>query len=97
MLNDDDKVFVSPLNKLKRANEGAEILGLTPIKIEIKELKAKRALKIARKSELVRCKVKEVLEYTLLNDSIIPSSSTLKYMESDFVNLMENLKERCDR
>ena len=41
--------------------------------------------------------MKEVLEDTLLNDSIIPSSSTLKYMESDFVNLMENLKERCDR
>jgi hypothetical protein len=51
MLNDDDEVFVSPLHGLKIANEAAQILGLTPIKIETKESKAKRALKIARKSE----------------------------------------------
>ncbi len=36
------------------------------------------------------------LQDTFLNDSIIPPlSDTVKYVESDFVDLLENLKERC--
>ena len=42
----------------------------------------------------MRLKVKEVLKETLLSESTIPSSSTLKYMESDLVHMLENLKER---
>ncbi len=40
--------------------------------------------------------VQEVFQETFLNESIIPSSSsTVKYVESDFVDYLENLKERC--
>lgn len=63
LLNDDDEVFVSPFHGLKRANEAAEILGLTPIKIETKESKSKRAIKIERKSDQIRSKVQEVARH----------------------------------
>ena len=89
---EDDDGFVSPFLDLKKANEAAEILGLTPIKIETKESKSKRAIKIERKSEQMRSKVKEVLQETLLSESTMPSSSTSKYIEGDFVHLLENIK-----
>ena len=97
--NVDDNVFVSPQHGVNIANKAAEVLGLTPLKVDLKESKSARLQRIWKKGEQVRGKYEEVLHESLINEVVIPSSSedSGNYLQSDFELLMSELKERCSK
>lgn len=94
-LSRNDDVFLSALHGVKVANEAAGLFGITPVKIDVKESKSKRVSRIMKKGEELRGKFEQVLQESLINEVIIPSSSGPTYLQSDFETLMSQLKDRC--
>lgn len=96
LINDD--VFVSPQHGIKIANEAAEVLGITPVRIDARESKSARLNQIIKKGEQIRGKFEQVLQESLIDEIEIPANSECdNFLQSDLKKLMTDLRERCSK